>query len=65
MQGVTFETAFIELEQIVQQLESGELALEETIALYERGQALARYCQERLDQAELRVVQLADEALGS
>jgi len=54
----SFEAAFAELEAVVQRLEEGELSLEESISLYERGQALARLCQERLDQAELRVEQL-------
>jgi exodeoxyribonuclease VII small subunit len=54
----SFEEAFAELEAVVQQLEERELSLEESIALYERGQLLARLCQERLDQAELRVEQL-------
>ena len=55
---ISFEAAFSELEAVVQRLEEGELSLEESIALYERGQLLARLCQERLDQAELRVEQL-------
>jgi exodeoxyribonuclease VII small subunit len=57
----SFEAAFAELETVVQQLEEGELSLEASIALYERGQMLARLCQERLDQAELRVEQLKSE----
>ena len=58
---VSFEVAFAELEAVVRQLEEGELSLEESIALYERGQMLARLCQERLDQAELRVDQIRGE----
>lgn len=57
-QSLSFEAAFAELERVVQQLEEGELSLEESIALYERGQMLAQLCQERLDQAELRIDQL-------
>jgi exodeoxyribonuclease VII small subunit len=64
-QEITFEAAFAELEAVVQQLEEGELSLEESIALYERGQLLARLCQERLDQAELRVEQIQSEDLAS
>ena len=60
MEETTFEAAFAELERVVQQLESGELTLEETISLYERGQSLARCCQRQLDQAELRVAHLGD-----
>ena len=54
----SFEAAFAELEEVVQRLEEAELSLEEAISLYERGQRLSRVCQSRLDQAELRVVQL-------
>jgi exodeoxyribonuclease VII small subunit len=60
---MTFEQAFQALQDTVTQLETGELALEETLALYERGQALARRCQDLLDQAELRVTEL-DDTLG-
>lgn len=62
---LTFEAAFAELSQIVQQLDAGELTLEDTLALYERGQSLARYCQEELDRAELRVTQLSSSTQGS
>jgi exodeoxyribonuclease VII small subunit len=58
---VTFEVAFAELEAVVEQLEEGELSLEESISLYERGQMLARLCQERLDRAELRMDQIGTE----
>lgn len=64
-QETSFEAAFAELEAVVQRLEEGELSLEDSIALYERGQVLARLCQERLDQAELRVEQLEAKALPS
>jgi len=62
---VSFEAAFAELEAVVQQLEEEELSLEALIAVYERGQALARVCQERLDQAELRVEQIRSESAPS
>ena len=62
---LSFESAFAELEEIVQQLEKGELSLEGAITLYERGQALARQCQTRLDQAELRVSRLSTTDLSS
>jgi exodeoxyribonuclease VII small subunit len=58
---VSFEAAFAELAAVVEQLEEEELSLEELIAVYERGQALARVCQTRLDQAELRVEQIRSE----
>jgi exodeoxyribonuclease VII small subunit len=55
---LTFETALAELEQIVSRLEAGELTLEESLALFERGQQLADYCNNLLDSASLRVEQL-------
>jgi len=62
---LTFEAAFQELEEAVQRLESGELTLDEAIALFERGQALARLCDDKLEQAEMRVNQLMPGADGS
>ena len=56
--GLTFEQAFDELETTVQSLEQGDLTLQESIALYERGMHLAQHCQEVLDSAELQVQQL-------
>jgi exodeoxyribonuclease VII small subunit len=50
-----FETAIAELESIVKKLEEGDLALEQSLALYERGVQLSRFCHERLDQAERRI----------
>lgn len=58
IEGLTFEAAFKELEACVAKLESGELPLEESLALYERGQALAAYCGKMLDQAELKIEEL-------
>jgi len=58
--SLTFEQAFRELEQIVQQLEKGELPLEQTLALFQRGTALARLCQNRLDAAEQQVSLLSE-----
>jgi exodeoxyribonuclease VII small subunit len=58
LEELSFEEAFEELESVVRMLEGGELPLEEAIALYERGMALARSCSAALDAAELRVQQL-------
>jgi exodeoxyribonuclease VII small subunit len=60
LEGLTFEQAFKELEESVSKLESGELPLEESLALYERGQALAAYCGKMLDEAELKIEQVAE-----
>ncbi len=58
IEGLTFERAFKELEECVTKLESGELPLEDSLALYERGQALAAYCGKLLDEAELKIEEL-------
>lgn len=63
VKDLSYEQALAELEGIVASLESGKLQLEETMALYERGQALTRHCVELLDKAELRVKQLSGDTL--
>ena len=50
-----FETAIAELETIVKTLEEGDLALEKSLELYERGVSLSRYCHARLEEAERRI----------
>lgn len=54
----TFEAALQELEEVIARLETGGLTLEETVALYERGQKLVAQCNAALDQAELRLREL-------
>jgi exodeoxyribonuclease VII small subunit len=51
----SFESSLKELEQIVQQLEGGDLPLERSLELYEQGVRLYRECQQRLDEAEHKV----------
>jgi exodeoxyribonuclease VII small subunit len=60
---MAYEEAFAELEEIVTALESDDRPLEEALALYERGQALARHCADLLDRAELRVQQISGDEL--
>jgi exodeoxyribonuclease VII small subunit len=55
-----FEQSLDELEQLVEQMERGEMSLEESLAAYERGVGLYRKCQTALEQAELRVRLLSD-----
>jgi len=50
-----FETAISELETIVKTLEEGDLALEKSLELYERGVQLSRFCHARLEEAERRI----------
>ena len=59
-----FERAIEELESIVKRLEEGKVPLEESIAIYERGEALKRRCQELLRQAEARVEKITLDAGG-
>ena len=50
--SLTFEDALAQLNQIVERLETGELSLDETLALYEQGQELAKFCEDALTQAQ-------------
>jgi exodeoxyribonuclease VII small subunit len=50
-----FEAAIAELETIVKKLEEGDLALEKSLELYERGVQLSRFCHTRLEEAEKRI----------
>jgi len=50
-----FEAAIAELETVVKKLEDGELSLEQSLALYERGVTLSKFCHARLEDAERRI----------
>jgi exodeoxyribonuclease VII small subunit len=63
IEEMTYEQALGELEALVTSLENGERPLEEALRLYERGQALARYCADLLDKAELKIQQISGEEL--
>ncbi len=54
-QSRTFEASLEALEQIVRELERGDLSLEKSLELFEQGIRLSRECQERLNQAERRI----------
>jgi exodeoxyribonuclease VII small subunit len=62
---LSFEAALQELEQVVARLESGAVPLEESIALYSRGAALRRHCENRLKAAEEQVARIAEGPDGS
>jgi exodeoxyribonuclease VII small subunit len=64
VEALTYEAAFTELESIVTALESEGRALDESIGLYERGQALAAHCAALLQKAELKVQKLGVDGLS-
>ena len=61
---LTFERAIEELESIVKRLEEGKVPLEESVAIYERGEVLKARCEELLRQAEARVEKITLDASG-
>jgi len=62
---LSFERAIDELESIVKRLEDGKVPLEESVAIYERGEALKRRCEDLLRQAETRVQKITLDAAGN
>ncbi len=60
----SFETSLAELDQIVGKLESGDLPLEESLVLFEKGIKLSRECRTRLTNAERRIEILVKDADG-
>jgi exodeoxyribonuclease VII small subunit len=63
VEDLNYEQAFSELEAILADLESEEHSLDDALALFERGQALAKHCTTLLDKAELKVQQISGEEL--
>ncbi len=61
---MTFEQAMKELEAVVGQLERGDVALDQSIALYERGAALKKRCEDELKRAEEKVAEITLDAGG-
>jgi exodeoxyribonuclease VII small subunit len=64
VEELTYEQAFQELKDVVMNLESGELALEDSLALFERGQALSKHCSTLLEDAELKLKELVPDGEG-
>ncbi len=62
--AVPFEEALQKLESIVEGMESGDLPLESLLARYEEGVKLAKICQDKLAEAELKIQQLEKTAAG-
>jgi exodeoxyribonuclease VII small subunit len=63
--ALSFEAALAELETIVRKLESGDVLLEESVALYARGDALRAHCAARLAAAQARIEQISLSADGA
>lgn len=63
--GLSFEAALAELEDLVDRLDKGDIDLANAIEAYERGTALRRHCERRLDEARLRVERIAERDDGS
>ena len=63
IEKLSYEDAYSELEKIVTALESGDQPLDESLSLFERGQALTKHCAELLTKAELKVQELSGETL--
>lgn len=61
----SFENSLGELEKIVRRLEDGDLSLEESLELFEKGVKLSRECRERLTQAERRIEVLSEDPDGN
>lgn len=55
IESLSFEDALRDLEGIVRRLESGDVPLEDSITLYEKGEKLRQHCQKRLDAAQTRI----------
>ena len=64
IEELTYEEAFRELEAVVAALEEEQKPLDESLALFERGQALMRHCASLLEQADLKVQQLTANGLS-
>ncbi len=63
VEELTYEEAFTELEALINTLETDEQTLDDILAKFERGKALARYCADLLDKAELKTKQLSGDEI--
>ncbi len=64
IEKMSYEEAFKELRSVVEKMEGGELPLKDSLALFERGQALSARCSELLEEAQLRLRQLTKDESG-
>ena len=60
-QDLSYEQAYKQLEEVIAKLEQGDLSLDESVELYAQGRKLSAHCQQLLEKAELRIVQLAQD----
>ncbi len=60
IKNMSFEDAMKELESIVTTLETGEVALEKAIAVYQRGEVLRKFCEEKLANAKMKIEQVTN-----
>lgn len=58
MKKISFESAMKQLDEIVDELESGSLSLDESLQKFEKGVELSRFCKQKLDESELKIKQL-------
>ena len=65
VEEMSFETAMQELERVVDQLERGDVALDQSISLYERGAALKKRCEDELKRAEEKVAAITLDGNGA
>ena len=65
VKDLSFEKAMVELEEVVGRLERGDVALDESIKLYERGAALKKRCETKLKEAEEKVAAITLDAEGN
>ena len=62
--GQSYEAALQDIERIVEQLESGELSLEDSLAIFEKGVGLTKYCYQKLDEVEKKIEILTKDGEG-
>lgn len=62
--GKKFESALEDLEQVVEQLESGELSLEDSLAAFEKGVGLVKFCNQKLNEVERKIELLVKDKEG-
>lgn len=65
IKALSFEQALAELESIVDRLETGDVALEESIEIYQRGAQLRAYCDEKLKTAQARIEKITGDGAGT